>query len=303
MTQTEAERRAEERKKRLEKYFHEAPDPRNRSVARCLMALGGAGLAASAFLFATFGAGIGGVVLWCAATTALTGCVNNARYRKERDAAEPRPSDREMDRMLAEALLDSTSKAMKQLGFTADDLALTSESWDPIAHLERGNPILQPGERRPLPVFGPSENAKVAVGRDGIWRFSTYRIMVICPTHYNFGLYMCAFNLLTGALSWEETHEYHYDDVVAISTVTVGDDEPRALEVRGEAELRFARTLVRELQIVSSSGDSRRIEVAVPGHSGSGRVATQLSTGIDDVISAVRRVLREKKGMREAPLV
>jgi hypothetical protein len=300
MTQTEAERRAEERKKRLEKYFHEAPDPRNKIVARALMVIGGAGLAASALLFATIGAGLAGVVLWCAATTALTGCVNDARYRKEHAAAVPRPTDREMDRMLAEALVDSSAKAMKQLGFTVDDLALTSESWDPIAHLERGNPILQPSERRPLLVFGPYETAKVAVGRDGVWRFSEYRIMVICPTHYNFGLYMCATDLLSGTLSREETHEYHYDDVVAISTVTVADEEPRPLGIRDEGELRFARTLVRELRIMSSSGDSRSIYVAVPGHSESGRATTQLSSGIDDVISAVRRVLREKKGMREA---
>jgi hypothetical protein len=302
MTQTEAERRAQERKKVLEKYFKEAPDPRDGTAARLLMALGGVGVAASALLFATSGPALGGVVLWCAAATVLTGYANGARYRKERAAAEPRPPDREMDRVFAAELVEIAATAMKQLGLTVDELALTSESWDPVALLERGNPILQPGERRPLIVFGPHETARVAVGRDGVWRFSAYRVMVICPTHYNFGLYMCATDLLTGALSREETHEYHYDDVVAISTVTVADDERRPLDLRGDGELRFARTLLRELRIVSSSGDCRRIEVAVPGHGESGRAATQLSSGIDDVITAVRRVLREKKGIPEVPL-
>jgi hypothetical protein len=298
MTQSEAERRAEERRKALEKYFKEAPDPRDLVVAHVVMVAGSAGCALAAGLFVSVMPVLGSVVLWSAATVAVMGCVQRFHYAKARDAAEPRPTDREMDQLFASELATIAHTALVRLGLTLDDLALTSGEWDPIAQLERGNPILSSADPRPLLVFGPGETAMTAIGRDAVWRFSAYRVMVICPTHYNLGLYTCAIDLLTGALSREETHEYHYDDVVAVSTVTTADDDAHPGDPRADREFRFARTLLRQLRIIISSGDRRSITVGVAGHMEAGRAAVQ-SSGIEEVIAAVRRVLREKKGTRE----
>lgn len=102
-------------------------------------------------------------------------------------------------------------------------------------------------------------------------------------------------NLLTGGRGHEETLEHHYEDVVAITTVTVGEQEPVAeVTLRGE-EVRFARELLHELRIVTSSGEGSRITVAVPLRDGSTR-ATLQSSGIDQVVASVRRVLRDRRG-------
>jgi hypothetical protein len=152
---------------------------------------------------------------------------------------------------------------------------------------------LTSAERHPLVVFGPADDARGEFGCDRVWRFSAYRVMAICPTQFNLGLHLCTVDLLTGALSREETHEYQYDDVSAVRTITVG--EPRsALEIRlrGE-EVRFARALLRELQIVTSGGGGPRIGVVVPVEAG----APVQSSGVEQVIVSVRRVLRDRKLM------
>jgi hypothetical protein len=298
MTRTEPERCAGERKKKLEKYFAAPPDPRELITARCMMGVGGAGVVVAAVLFAITTPLFGGAVLWCATAVALMGCTTRARYARERDAAEPRPSDAEMDHVFASDLVDITATALKRLGLGLDDLALTGGSWDPIAQLERGDPVLTSADR-PLLVFGPHHPAKMAMGRDGVWRFSAYSVMVICPTYHNLGLYTCVLDLLTGATSREETHEYHYDDVVAVSTVTTADDEPAH-----PVDLHFERefpSLLQELSIVISSGDRPSITVGVAGRGGTGRALVQ-SSGIDEVIADVRRILRDKKGTRELHL-
>jgi hypothetical protein len=292
-----------ERKQKLAKYFTEPPDPRVLTTAYVMLCVGGTGIAASAALFATTSTPVfGGTVLWCAAALVLTGFSSRARYLKERDAAQPRPADVEMDHVLAADLLDIAGTALHRMGLHLDDLALTGGSWDPIAHLEGGRAVLTAADRRPLLVFGPHHPARTAMGRDGVWRFSAYGVMVICPTGHNLGLYSCVLDLLTGTTSSEQAHQYHYDDVVAVSTITTQDDEEEhPLDLRFEREFPFGRSFLQELRIVISSGDRRCITVGVAQPDGTGRAPVQ-SSGIEEVIADVRRVLRDKKGTKELHL-
>jgi hypothetical protein len=293
MSQTEREKHAQERKKRLVKYFTEPPDPRDRTVARVFVLLGGIALVAAGTVGLRWGVPWGLAALFVAAVCTVIGVDGLLRYRKRYRKAYPRPADQEMDGLLAAELVRIRTVSLEKLGVTADDLELTGEGWDPVAALERGGPVLAPVERRPLVVFGPAETAREEFGRDQVWRFSAYRVMAICPTQFNLGLYLCTVDLLTGALSHEQTREYSYDDVVAITTATIGDPEPaREVTLRDE-DVHFARALLRELQIVTSGGDTPRIAVAVPVHDG--RVQANLqASGIELVIASVRRVLRDR---------
>jgi hypothetical protein len=197
-----------------------------------------------------------------------------------------------MDQLLAGEITRIQSAALEKLAITIDDLELTGDEWDPLAQLEAGASLHDPGRRRPLVVFSPHEDAREGIGADGRSRFSDYGVMVICPTHFSLGLYLCAVDILSGAMRGEDTWEYHYDDVVAISTITVGDqDTPR---LPRDDEFHFARTIQRELQIVASSGDCPAIPVVVRGHGQPNRVTVEWSE-IENVIAAVRRVLRDRK--------
>jgi hypothetical protein len=295
MSQTEAEKRAEERKKRLKKYFTEPPDPRDFALAWVLLAVAALTAVGAGAIDVVVGAPfLAKVVLVAALIVAAAGVDRLLLYRRQFATSHPRPSDKEMDRLLAAELVRIGEDALRKLAITSDDLELTGQDWDPVAQLEHGNPVRHPHARRPLVVFGPDDEAHAEIGSDAVWRFSAYRVMVICPTHFNLGIYQCLLDALSGVLAHEQTREYHYDDIVAISTVSVGVQEPARLRLKNE-EFHFARMILRELQIVASSSDRATVPVVVPGYGDSGQTKMQWS-GIEEVIAAVRRVLRDRKG-------
>ena len=145
----------------------------------------------------------------------------------------------------------------------------------------------------PLVVFGPTDDAHAEIGADGVWRYSAYQVMVICPTHFNLGLYLCNIDVLSGALRGEGTRGVPLRRRCRDLDVHGGGGQPPHL-VRREDEFHFARTVRRELQIVASSGDCPTIPVVIPGEGESPRAQARWSE-IEDVIAAVRRVLRDRK--------
>jgi hypothetical protein len=80
---------------------------------------------------------------------------------------------------------------------------------------------------------------------------------------------LCTVDILPGTLRGERTHEYHCDDVIAISTLTIAEQEPP--QALGHEEFHFARTVCRELQVVASNGDRPTIPVMIHGHEESKR--------------------------------
>ena len=298
LTQTVAEKAAGERKRKLEKYFCKTPDLKRRNLAIAL--LGGAGGAALIALIAFAGGSgfLGFVTLVLGAYLGRKGYAMKSEYDRRYRAAEPKPTDHEMDRLLANDLLNLSQRAMRQLGLTNADLENASQRWDPIANLEHRNTRIDDGSHRPLVVFGPLLPGRAAVGTDGVWRFTAYEVMVICPTGYHLAMYRCALDFLTGSLRSEETAEYHYTDVVAVSTVGAPGTPLRAEPVQGSAAdvVTFAKTLLRRFQIVVSSGDRSTVVVGINDEDQPDRQATLQESGIDEVISSVRKMLREKKG-------
>jgi len=290
---------ADQRKKRIEKYFKKTPSSREHTIAMVLLGAGGLSGLFGLILIAG-GNGVGVLFLAAAVYAAYKGGRRKLDYDKRYRAAEPKPSDDEMDRLLAKDLSGLLERAMRRLGVTLDELELSGERWDPIAHLNRGTPLLDSEQKQPLLVFGPRIlAAESAVGQDGVFRFSAYQAMVICPTGYRLGLYSCVIDFLTGGLRQEETQEYHYSDVVAVSTTTTPDSKPfQPVDVRDDSEenVHFARTLLREFQIVVSSGDRSTIVVGIADEDHPNNQATLQRSGIDEVIGSVRRMLREKKG-------
>jgi len=296
MNQTEVEKHADERKKRLLKYFIEAPDPHQLNVAIALLVTA-ACLAGGAWTITDV------LALWIVAYPAFvlaffattTGIDRLVRYRRQYRKSHPRPPDNEMDLLLGDEITRAQSTALENLEITSDDLDLTGQEWDPLAELEARSSPRDPSRRRPLVVFSPDDDARAEVGRDGLWRFSDYRVMVICPTHFSLGIYLCTIDILTGAMRHENTYEYHYDDVVAILTNTVGEEKDPSLVPDGKVH--FARTVRRELQIVASSGDCPKIPVVVRVNSGSNEPtgAAVEWPEIENVIASVRRVLRDRK--------
>ncbi|HWO62852.1 MAG TPA: hypothetical protein VNO31_22755 [Umezawaea sp.] len=286
------------RKKKIEKYFHKTPNPNDNVIALAFLTGGGVLALVGLVMFAGGNAFFGVVLLAGAGYLGYQGFVRKSAYDRAHEASTPKPTAREMDRLLLDDLLKIERTAMAQLDLTSEDLQLETSGNDPFAALAHGSTSTADGGRRPLVVFGPAVNSGFAIGEDDVWRCKRYEVMVICPTSYHMAIYRCVLDFLTGGMQSVETHEYHYADVVAVSTNTrpAPDLVLDILAVIDEEQVRFARTLLKEFQIVVSSGDRSKVVVGISDEEDPDNSATLQDSGINRVIDTVRKVLRDKKG-------
>lgn len=297
MVMNPSDAKATERKKKLEKYFHPTPKESLRLTATLLLAAGGAGLLLGLILMN--GQRFAAVLCWIAGVYALVrGFQRKSRYDSAYQKAEPKPTGQEMDHILATDLQQIEKRAMHRLGITPDHLEVGAQTWDPVAALLAGGPV-ERGERRPLVLYGPQLSG-FAIGDDDVWRFKEYEVMVVCPTVHHLAIYHCSLNFLTGGLSMENTEEYQYNHVVAVSTRTTPIPDDISLErlntrrTEGEEqEVRFARVLRRRLEVSVSNGQSMGVTVGISDEKDTARTARLQSTGIDEVTGSIRRVLRD----------
>ena len=123
--------------------------------------------------------------------------------------------------------------------------------------------------------------------------------MVICPTHHHLALFRTELSLLTGGLFHEETQEYQYAHVVSVSTRTLPapnlmlDQTDREKDDRDQ--VRFSRAMLKQFELGVSSGHSSTVTIGISDEADPEKVAQLQDSGIQQVISSVRRVLRDKK--------
>ncbi|WP_405803972.1 hypothetical protein OG729_02460 [Streptomyces sp. NBC_00210] len=295
MSSNLAGNQATERKRRIEKYFQPTPKDSLQQIAVALLA--GGGLAVLLGLILLSSQGFLAVLLFIGGGYALVqGAIRKARYKAEYAKAEPKPSDREMDRTLALDLQQIEVRAMHRLGITADHLETGAASWDPVVALLADKMVERP-KKRPLVLYGP-KLSDFGIGEDGVWRFKQYEVLVICPTVHHLAIYHCTLDFLSGGLSMEDTEEYQYNHVVAVSTRTTPAPDDLSLERLNtrdpeDDEVRFAKVLRRRLEVSVSNGQSMGVTVGITDEQDSSKQAVLQSSGIDEVIGSVRRVLRD----------
>jgi hypothetical protein len=123
-------------------------------------------------------------------------------------------------------------------------------------------------------------------GKDERTRFSINAVTIVHLTEHKLSSYQCVFNFLKGVPLNESDDEFHYRDVVAVST---RDDSTNYALPNG--------TIMKQAQLFRlavSSGD--KIEVIVNSSEllkfTGGSI---VDTGLDTAIKALRKVLGEKK--------
>ena len=123
-------------------------------------------------------------------------------------------------------------------------------------------------------------------GKDKYIRFSLNAVTIIHLTEHKLSSYQCDYNFMRGVPVNERDDEFHYRDVVAVST---GDDSSNYTLPNG-----FIMKQAQFFKLSVSSGD--KIQVVV---NSSDLVkftgGSMLDTGLDDAIKALRKVLSEKK--------
>lgn len=283
------------RRDEYQKYF--VPTPPDKDRQQALIGLIGGGSAALLGLILLVSSPVWGVLfLGGGGYFTYKGFEKWQKYQADYNKAEPKPTDQKMDDRLFSDVSRIAEYGMTRLGLTNDDIELAGS--DPISRMASDDaPESLVG---PMTAFGPDYGSGYAIGKDGVWRFKQYEVMIICPTNYHLAIYMCVLDFLTGGYRLDATHEYHYADVVAVGTATkpVGSTpQPLVRHDESTAPVRFAATAERRFQIVVSSGDRSTVisEIRNEANPDDGDVKLQTS-GIDELITSLRKVLRDKKG-------
>lgn len=269
------------RKEQVRRSFRPSPDAADLVRARRMLRVATVAIVVGVAIYLTGQPIVAMVLVVAAAVTAAQGLATRQAYRRRRDWAEPKPLTRVMADGLDTDRLRAADQAMGRFDLTPNRL-----------HLHGGDVGGEPFEklgRRPLTIIGPAKGSQARRGSDGRWRFTAYDVMVICPTERLFCVFEGVLDTVSGKIGREQTHEYYYDDVVAVLT------HPRSAESLELAEayldIRPAplRDLpIRSFEIVASSGDRCEVSVVI----GPRYVA---ESRFDAAMSAVRTVLLAAK--------
>ena len=194
-----------------------------------------------------------------------------SQYKKAYQKAEPKPSDEQMNKWLAQDKKQIVADAMDKLGLVPEQVLNAND---------------------PLVVIGPLSSARFRIGNDGTIRFSSYEIVVIYLTDYHLGAYSCEWDFVNARIISEQTQEYHYTDVVSVSTLNSSSDfsviTPDGKEHPVKRHQQFTLSV--------ASGESIKITVAFPQVETLFQKGKLLPTGADRAINVLRTMLREKKG-------
>jgi len=266
------------------KYFIRTPKPPSYAGNIVMLVLGG--LLALGGLVLVIAVGVSGEdvsgVACCAVPGFMGGAVlagigglgllnTKSKYKKGYEAAEPKPSDAQMDEWLNQDKERIIPDALVKLGLVPEKVLNLND---------------------PLVVIGPKSSAKFRIGQDGKIRFSAYEIVVIYLTDYHLGAYSCGWDFANGRATSEQTQEYHYADVVSVSTLS-SNTSFSVVTVDGKDHPIQSH---QQFSLSVASGESIRVTVAFPQVETIFQKGELLPTGADKAISTLRTMLREKKG-------
>ena len=193
-------------------------------------------------------------------------------YLTIKEAHRLPPSDQQVDELFFHDLASTIPvRALKKLGYDPDQV-------------EPENILMVPG-----PIYWKTATLSDSaifrhMGRDGVYRYTAWEIMVLILTDKYVSIYECTFNWYGGnSVSDERTSEFFYNDIIAVKTQTA----ERQRELIGGGSI----SQVQVFKLLTLSGDSVEVEVNknILGPQ------PQIGGYTDRAIERLRFMLREKK--------
>lgn len=197
---------------------------------------------------------------------------SNALQPKVVDAQVAMPTDGEVQQWLEEGIALAVMLSRQALGFVAQPMT---------------NPLVITSPTLEATAGVPAEDLVFKRGEDYVWRFGLYHVLLIWPAEHELGTYSCDYNFLRDVPLNVQTKEFHYRDVVAISTGEASSSIAEPTTVK--------KTHWEEFRISVASGEAIRVLVSSDKlHAVTGE--DQLpDTGVPTAVAAIRAMLREKK--------
>lgn len=191
----------------VRRYF--VRTPRHRSAAPGAIALSAAGLCV---ILAAAAHNAGSLVLLVIAYFAgKWGWQKVKQYRAYLEryaAAEPKPSDAQMDAWLQQDVVALQAKASRQVRLVA---TTKHEGGDLVYPIQAVVGV-------PAPSGSMVESLRVRRGDDHRWRANHYDVLILFLTNDLISLYRCALDFHTGEPVYEQITEWHYRDIVGVAT-------------------------------------------------------------------------------------
>jgi hypothetical protein len=198
------------RRTKVRKYFTKTPDPVSQALHLLLF-----GAAVLLVVVAIVSQSVFGLVLVAAAAwVGKKGYDQHKKYRaflRKWEAAEPKPSDEELDRWLEADTDEITRKGARKLQIRVDKELSRSDLITPA--------VVVVG----VPDPDDPRTGKFAfrVGKDGRVRADQYMVLVLFLTRQVVSTYRCALDFASGDLLADETRQYHWGNIVGVSSVSV----------------------------------------------------------------------------------
>jgi hypothetical protein len=212
---------------------------------------------------------------------ALLGAVRygDERYRldsfqKAWRYAEPKPSDAQMNDWLSNDLVLIVQQGERRLS---------------LPQSERGDVFT---------LVGPGLNADplARLGRDGALRFSRYRVLISFMGETRMSTYECDLNMEDGAISKDETKEYHLRDIDGVETqtetVTINFQDAANLisMLSNRTHIRRGLIDIQRLRVVVSG--RRAIDMAVRADAPEQAAPGLARPSLDEIVAGLRMRLR-----------
>lgn len=197
---------------------------------------------------------------------------NRTEYETQYKESEPKPSDEQVDKWHNDDLERIRKQSLSKLDLLPEQVIGDSN-----------NPIM---------VVGPSEGAKLTVGKDNIVRFSKHDVVIVYLTDYHLAAYSCTVSMETGLETKEATQEYHYKDVVSVATQA---DNSRVFKVVHAGKDKPLADY-QKFSLSVASGEKIEVVIAFPQLDDINNNAQLAPTGAENAVKTIRAMLREKKG-------
>ncbi len=196
----------------------------------------------------------------------------SSRRRRLREAAEG-PGAEEVQAWLDHGLDRVMDRSLRALGLSEEELV--SDLLTIVA-----------------PVFWSTQGIRhgdllFRTGSDGRARFGVYGVAVIALTDRHLGVFSCEYNFVRDDIRNEKTCEYHYRDIVSVST---GETSSSLLLPSGEK-----LATVQEFRVSVPNGEAIRITVDAPEIRRMTGADALPSSGAEKAVRAIRAMLRQKK--------
>jgi hypothetical protein len=198
-----------------------------------------------------------------------------AGYRRRAQEGEPKPPDEQVQSWLDEGVQRLVQHSRVALGLSEDDGSFAA----------------------PLVIVAPvlwhtsgvsNEDLVWKRGADHLVRFGIYRITVIHLTPRHLGAFACDYNFLREVALNERTDEYHYQDIVTVST----REQSTSLTLPTGEKL----TSAQQFMLSVSSGESISVTIDADQLRQMTGVDKLPETGAEKAVAAIRSQLRQKKG-------